>query len=105
MFAQSSSAKGSGKSCGHELCAPRPLAHIAVRVFIRVQEAVLLARNTGDGGAVLADDTVFALGKVLETDWASLASRRSGSHVWYSALLEAVRSIFFERGEALRGAR
>jgi hypothetical protein len=62
-------------------------------VFIRIENAVLLACNTGDCRAILADDAVLAFGIVLETDWASLGGV-SGSHVWYLALLGDVRSIF-----------
>jgi len=52
-----------------------------VGIFICIQEAILLAANTGDGGAVLAEDAVFALGKALEADWAFGDSGSSGSHL------------------------
>ena len=81
MFAQSCSAKGGGECGGHEFRAPRPLTFIAVGIFICIQEAILLAANTGDGGAVLAEDAVFALGKALEADWAFGDSGSSGSHL------------------------
>lgn len=94
MFAQSSSAKGSGECCCHELCTPCSFAFIAVWVFVSIEKAVLLAPNTGDSRTVLADDAVLAFGKVLKADGAAFRIG-SGSHLC-SPWLEVARSIFLK---------